>query len=118
MELVQHNVGIIKQKAEMEGLLRKTSEDGITKGSVDVYKGNAMKLKRFRDETFDMVLVFGPMYHLGAFDDRVKALSEAKRVLKKDGVILVAYIMNEYAVISYGFKENQIKACIENGNIK
>lgn len=116
VELVQHNVGRIRQKAERAGLLKK-ADDEKKNGSVQVCKGNAMNLKRFKDETFDMVLVFGPMYHLGRFEDRVKALSEAKRVLKKDGVILVAYIMNEYAVISYAFKENQIKNCVENGKL-
>ena len=109
VELVQHNLGRIKQKAEKKGLWKNEGQGG----SVNAYKGNALNLKRFQDESFDMVLVFGPMYHLGEFDHRVKVLSEAKRVVKKDGIILVAYIMNEYAVISYGFKERQIKACME-----
>jgi SAM-dependent methyltransferase len=60
-----------------------------------------------------MVLVFGPMYHLGDFEERVQALREAKRVVRDDGVILVAYIMNEYAVLSYAFKEKQIENCLE-----
>lgn len=101
VELVQHNAGRIKQKAERLGL------------DVKVHRGNAMNLKKFQNEFFDMVLVFGPMYHLRKTEDRVKALMEAKRVLKPDGVILVAYIMNEYSVISYAFKENQINRCIK-----
>ncbi len=101
VELVQHNAGRIKQKAERMGL------------DVKVHRGNAMNLKKFQNEFFDMVLVFGPMYHLRKTEDRVKALMEAKRVLKPDGVILVAYIMNEYSVISYAFKENQINRCIK-----
>ncbi len=105
VELVQHNVGLIRQKARQKNL------------EVNAYKGNAMNLKRFEDETFDIVLVFGPMYHLGKFEDRVKALTEAKRVLKSDGIILVAYIMNEYAVISYAFKENQVKECIADNRL-
>lgn len=103
VELVQHNAGRIKQKAERLGL------------NVKVHRGNAMNLKKFQNETFDMVLVFGPMYHLGKTEDRVRVLTEAKRVLKPDGVILVAYIMNEYSVISYAFKENNINQCIREG---
>lgn len=96
LELVQYNVGIIKSKGS----------------TVKAYKGNAMNLKRFEDKSFDMVMVFGPMYHLGAFDERLKALSEAKRVLKDDGVIIVAYIMNDYTIISHAFAENTINKCV------
>ncbi len=39
----------------------------------------------------------------------MKALSEAKRVTKKGGLIFVAYLMNDYGVLMYGFKENMIK---------
>ena len=51
-----------------------------------------MKLSRFSDKEFDLILVFGPMYHLYSMEDKVKALTEAKRVLKDDGVIMVAYV--------------------------
>ena len=76
-----------------------------------------MKLSRFPNKEFDLVLVFGPMYHLYSMEDKVKALTEARRVLKDDGVILVAYCMNEYSVLTYGFKQNHILECIENGKI-
>ena len=38
----------------------------------------------YDDEQFDMVLLFGPLYHLQQKEDRIKAIVEAKRVLKKD----------------------------------
>lgn len=96
LDLVQYNVGIIKSKGS----------------TVKAYKGNAMKLKRFEDNSFDLVLVFGPMYHLGSFEDRLKALTEARRVLKDDGVIIVAYIMNDYTIIFHAFGENAINKCV------
>ena len=74
-----------------------------------------MKLSRFPDESFDMTLLFGPMYHLFTEEDQLKALSEARRVTKKGGFILVAYVMNEYAVITYAFKEGHIKECLDKG---
>ena len=77
-----------------------------------------MKLSRFPDNVFDMVLVFGPMYHLYTMEDKVKALKEARRVVKDDGVILVAYIMNEYSVLTYGFKENHILESLEKGKLR
>lgn len=36
---------------------------------------------------------------------------------KKGGIILVAYVMNEYSVITYGFKQNNIKECMENNKL-
>ena len=101
VELVKYNLGILKKKGS----------------SVKAYKGNALKLSRFEAESFDMTLVFGPMYHLYSFEDKLRALNEAKRVTKTGGVILVAYCMNEYGVLTYGFKENNVKACLEDGRL-
>ncbi|MBO6016117.1 MAG: SAM-dependent methyltransferase, partial [Lachnospiraceae bacterium] len=61
----------------------------------------------------DMTLVFGPMYHLFSFEDKLKALSEAKRVTRRGGYILVAYVMNEYGVITFAFKEGNIRSCMD-----
>ena len=101
LELVKYNLGILKQK----------------NSSVKAYQGNALKLNRFQDKEFDVVLLFGPMYHLFKFEDKVKALTEAKRVMKDDGVLFVAYCMNEYSILTYGFKEGHILECIENGKV-
>lgn len=99
VELVKHNLARLKAKGS----------------SVKAYQGNAMKLKRFEDNSFDVVLVFGPMYHLHEKEEKLKALAEAKRVVKPDGFIFVAYIMNEYSVITYAFKEKHILEGMENG---
>lgn len=96
VELVKHNLGILKSKGS----------------SVKAYQGNALKLKRFEDESFDLTLLFGPMYHLFGQEDKEKALMEAKRVTKRGGIIMVAYCMNEYGVLTYAFKERHIMECI------
>ena len=49
------------------------------------------------------------MYHLKSAEEKLAALNEAKRVTKPGGYILVAYIMNEYSVITYAIKEKHIK---------
>ena len=46
-------------------------------------------------------------------EEKLKAFSEAKRVTKKGGYIFVAYVMNDYSVITYCFKQRKIKECIE-----
>lgn len=101
IELVKHNLGTLKAKGS----------------SVKAYQGTALDLSRFADNTFDMTLVFGPMYHLYTFEDKMQALKEAKRVTKDNGFILVAYCMNEYSVITYGFKENNIRECFNTGKL-
>lgn len=101
VELVKYNLGILKQKGS----------------AVKAYQGTALNLSRFSKDTFDVTLVFGPMYHLYNMDDKVKALMEAKRVTKPGGIILAAYCMNEYSILTYGFKENNILESIEKGKV-
>lgn len=63
--------------------------------------GDARKLP-YDDEQFDLVLLFGPLYHLQRQEGRIKAIAEAKRVLKKDGIVLAATI-SRYASLFDGF---------------
>lgn len=53
--------------------------------SVEV--GDARCLKR-PDESFDVVLLLGPLYHLTKRVDRLMALNEAHRVLRSGGLLL------------------------------
>ena len=101
LELVKHNLKVIEKNSD----------------KVEVVQGNATNLSKFKDESFDIVLLFGPMYHLMTDEEKIKALSEAKRVTKKNGYILVQYFMNDYCIIRYGFKENNIINSINNNEI-
>lgn len=44
------------------------------------------------DEAVDVVLLLGPLYHLREREDRVRALSEARRVVRSGGVVHAAAI--------------------------
>lgn len=101
VELVKHNLEILRSKHE----------------NVKTWQGNAMDLHFLPDETFDVTLVFGPMYHLHGDEDKVTALKEAKRITKNDGYILIAYVMNEYSVISYCFREHKIQEVLDKGGL-
>ena len=85
--------------------------------------GDARQLP-YDDEQFDLVLLFGPLYHLQEKQDRVKSIAEAKRVLKKGGVLLAATI-TRYASLFDGFWqgfiddpafENIVNQDLEDGN--
>ena len=72
-----------------------------------------MDLSFLPENNFDITLLFGPMYHLLTKEEKLKAFEEAKRVTKPGGYIFVAYVLNDYSVISYCFKQNKIKECME-----
>lgn len=63
--------------------------------NIDLRQGNALDLSCFEDESFDVVLLFGPLYHLHDASDRNTVIREAKRVLKKDGTLFVAYLLRQ-----------------------
>lgn len=93
VELVKHNLEVLHTLNQ----------------KIEAYQGNALDLSRFGDNSFDVVMLLGPMYHLFDFEDKLKALLEAKRVVKNGGVIFVAYCMKDYAIITHAFKENHLK---------
>ena len=101
VELVKHNLEILRNKHE----------------NIKTWQGDARNLHFLDNETFDVTLLFGPLYHLHGDKEKLKALSEAKRITKKGGIILVAYVMNEYSVISYCFKEHKWKEVAEKGGL-
>ena len=101
VELVAHNLDVLRSKL-----------DGSEK--LTALEGNALDLSRFGDESFDLTLLLGPMYHLYTFEDKKKALLEAVRVTKKGGYILVAYCMNEATVIQYVFCGGNLDTVLQN----
>jgi SAM-dependent methyltransferase len=69
--------------------------------------GDACRLE-LPDAIFDVVLLFGPLYHLIERDDRIRALSEVRRVLVPDGVLLSAYI-SRFASACDGIQDNALR---------
>lgn len=79
LELVEHNLNILRCNAEgLQGIVS--------------YQGDATDLGLFADNSFDAVLLLGPMYHLYEAKDQHKALDEAIRVTKPGGIIMTAFI--------------------------
>lgn len=90
VELVKHNLRQIEKK------------------NIKCFLGNATNLKKIEDNSYDITLLFGPLYHLISMEDKLKALLEAKRITKPNGYIFISYCMNEYAIIEHGFIDNNI----------
>lgn len=95
VELVQHNIDIFRQNTQ--------DTEQIT-----IRQGDARELP-FKDETYDITLLLGPMYHLFTKEDQATALAEAIRVTKTGGVIFAAYCGNEATMIQFCFGRGMIK---------
>lgn len=67
---------------------------------IDLVQGNALDLSRYDSESFDVVLLFGPLYHLHEEADKLRCIEEAKRVCKKDGKIFFAFISNDMVILT------------------
>ncbi len=85
VELVEHNLAVLNENSR-----------GLE--NLHAFQGDALDLSRFEEGTFDITLVFGPMYHLYDKKDVHKAIDEAIRVTKENGVILVAFL-SAYAIL-------------------
>ena len=96
VELTAHNIGILRGKL--------SGKEPIT-----VIQGNALDLSFLDDDCYDLTLLLGPMYHLYSREDKLKALSEAVRVTRPGGTIMVAYCMNEPTVVMYVFGLNRLR---------
>lgn len=79
VELIESNLAVLRENSK--GMENITS-----------YQGDATDLSRFADNSFDVTLFFGPMYHLYEADEVNRAIDEAIRVTKHGGVILFAFI--------------------------
>ena len=76
--------------------------------SADVVQGDARSMPFLPDGEADATLLLGPLYHLTSDEEKLKALCEARRVTRPGGLIFVAYLMNEYSILSYCFDEERI----------
>lgn len=102
VELTEHNLKILR------GKLKGTEK-------IRAVQGNAQDLSRYENNTFDMTLVLGPMYHLYEEKEQKQALKEAVRVTKTGGYILTAYIMNEMVVIRDTFWKGTLEEYLNRG---
>ncbi|HBL85465.1 MAG: hypothetical protein A2Y17_06100 [Clostridiales bacterium GWF2_38_85] len=88
---------------------------------------NAIDLNCYKDESFDSVLLFGPLYHLLESDERNKCVSEVWRVLKPNGIVFASYIpylsgaigiVNRAMYFSDQVDINNLEAVFESGKFR
>ena len=80
-DLAEANLAFARQAVERAGV------------AVSEYLvADARDLSMLGSESFDGVLLLGPLYHLLEASDRLAALAESRRVLKTGGVIAAAFL--------------------------
>ena len=92
VELVKDNLDILKSKITPDM-------------NINAIQGNALDLSMYEDNTFDMTLVLGPLYHLFKKEEIDKVIEEAIRVTKKGGLIYYAFILADLTMINWGFEK-------------
>ena len=80
VELAPDQVDILRSKSKEQQL------------SLNIYEGNACSVPYIPNGSQDVVAILGPLYHLQSVQERTQAIAEAKRILKPNGVLAVAYI--------------------------
>ena len=95
IELVNDNLNILKSK--ITSLM-----------NINAIQGNALDLSMYEDNTFDMTLVLGPLYHLFKDEERDKVIEEAIRVTKSGGIIYYAFILSDLTMINWGFEKGNL----------
>ena len=95
VELVEHNIEVFLENTE--------PDEQIT-----IVQGNALNLSSFPDDTYDITLLLGPLYHLYTPEDKRQALGEAIRVTKPGGVIFAAYVISDGCLLDEGFKRGNV----------
>ena len=85
LELAESNLAILKDNSRSLKNIR-------------AIQGDAVDLSRFDDDSFDITLALGPMYHLYESNEIQKAIDEAIRVTKSGGTLLFAFL-SVYAIM-------------------
>ena len=95
VELIGHNIDVFQN-------------DTQPGENISITQGNALDLSAFSDNTYDITLLLGPLYHLYTKEDKRQALCEAIRVTRPGGVIFAAYVISDGCLLDEGFLRGNI----------
>ena len=95
VELIGHNIDVFQNNTQPGE-------------NISITQGNALDLSAFSDNTYDITLLLGPLYHLYTKEDKRQALREAIRVTRPGGVIFAAYVIPDGCLLDEGFLRGNI----------
>jgi len=79
IDITPENIDLFNEKIRKENI-----------SNISTMTGDGTNLININNNEFDVVLVFGPMYHLPP-EEREIAFEESKRICKENGIIMYAY---------------------------
>ena len=118
-----HRVTAVDLSSSLVKKCRQRVSEEKLEASVDCRVADARDLSAFRQWTYDVVLLMGPIYHLVLREDRVRALQESYDRLKPGGILFSAMI-SRYGIMGHLLRnvpkwiENQkeVRSVIECGH--
>ena len=103
IDLSAENVKFAAERAALQGL------------SIQSMVGDARDVDSLSRETYDHVLLMGPMYHLLEEEARVKAVHAALKLLKPGGILFVSFI-NMFSGMIFYMREDPSFSAEPEGN--
>lgn len=104
-----YEVTSIELAANNLEILQKNSRDIK---NINVFQGDALNLSQLKDNTYDLTLVLGPLYHLYEKQDQIRALKEAIRVTKNNGIIMIAFL-SVHAILFDNYLQGNLRSGID-----
>ena len=106
---------------------KKQKEEDKVENLISCDQVNATDLSCYKDNSFDVVLLFGPLYHLTEKSEREKCVGEIRRVLKTGGKVFASFIPHLSGSIALVQRFcwspdqvdiNTLEECFESGKFK
>lgn len=88
----------------LEAAQERLIKAGLGENILSITNASATDLSFIPDESCDAVLMLGPFYNLSLPEERRKAAGEARRILRKGGLLLAAGI-NRMTMLSWIYKD-------------
>jgi ubiquinone/menaquinone biosynthesis C-methylase UbiE len=76
----------------LEAVSQKLRKAGLADSLAGCHHASGTRLEGLQSESFDLVLLMGPLYHLRSLEERQRSVQESGRILKKGGTLFAAGI--------------------------
>lgn len=71
------------------GMIEKAKEKSKDIVNIEFHVGDGINLDMIKNDEFDVALFNQSLHHIGGYDHQLKALQEAYRVLKPEGMVII-----------------------------